>query len=200
MEHLISLTNFEKQKILINYLHKTMKFDDKTFNFIKSNHKNALLWGQKMWFILTDVYKNNIDKARKHQLWLENITLALIYHEFLKAGGLIPFDEEINWHKYITDLEYDWDSEYLIFLAGDKKIPFSEIENFDETKKIRFLVKLIYDNKKEIFYQLVKHYFSVNDMYEELVNSLDKETKAKFDINWAWEWAREEFSLFGLDD
>lgn len=55
---------------------------------------------------------------------------------------------------------------------------------------------------KNIFYQVVEHYFSTNAMYDELLNSIKYENgnlPVEFDNLDAWEWAREEFTVFEME-
>ena len=179
-----------------------MKFNEQTFEIVKVNKKNALLWGQKMWFILTNVYKNSqLDKYQTHNLWIENIALALIYKEFTIASTID--NSEIDWVKYLKNLDYQWSDQVLIYYAGRNNFHYSKVDEFDETKRFNLIIELIYLSKKDIFYSLVKHYFSTNSMYEELENSIKDENyklPQNFDNIRSWEWAREEFSLMKFEN
>ncbi|MBN2893836.1 MAG: hypothetical protein JXL97_18350 [Bacteroidales bacterium] len=178
-----------------------MKFNEKPFDLIKVTKENAIIWGQKMWFILTDVYTNSkISKFREHNLWITNITLAVIYKEFTYVAELDKTG--IDYTNLIKNLVYKWDDVVLIYLAGSNHFPFIDIENLDDSKRINVIQKLINLEKKNIFYSLVKHYTTVNAMYEELANSI-KDENGKFSVDFdnfeAWEWAREEFFIFEID-
>ena len=174
-----------------------MKFHTKPFEIIITNKENSLLWGQKMWFILTDIYQNRLlDKLKTHELWIENITLALIYKEFT----IVAFEnkEPINWGNYLDNLQYNWDDFILAYMAGRNHFRFSDIENFNKTKRYNLIIKLIYKNKEDVFYTLVKHFGTSNAMFEEIKKSaINQEGKLpdNHDDMWAWEWAREMFQL-----
>lgn len=175
-----------------------MQFNKKLFDIINVNKENAIIWGQKMWFILTDVYtKSKISKYRQHDLWLTNIALAVIYKEFTYVSGLNKTG--LNFFDLLDNLEYEWSDHILIYLAGSNHFPYTDIEEFDNVKRLNVIFKLINIEKKNIFYQLIKHYTTTNEMYDELLNSIKDENgklPTNFDNLEAWEWAREEFTVF----
>ena len=124
-----------------------------------------------MWFLITNVYQNkSLSKLKIHELWIENITLAVIYKEFTVAA----FDEknQIDWKKYLDNLNYEWNKLTLAYLAGQNHFSYSDIDNLNETQIYNLLIKLIYKNKEDIFYTFVKHYGTSNAMYDEIEKSV----------------------------
>ncbi len=178
-----------------------MNFNQKTFSIVTENKENALLWGQKIWFLLTDGYNNHsLDKRQTQELWIDNITLALIYKEFTVAA--LSSKMSIDWTSYLNSLSYEWDDLTLAFIAGQNHFNYSVIEDIDEAKRNALITQLVIKNKADIFYSLVKHYFSVNAMYEEFEKSVIDSTgklPSNYDKMWGWEWAREDFTLMDFD-
>jgi len=175
-----------------------MNFNNKTLNIITTNKDNALLWGQQMWFLLTNVYNNhNINKRQKHELWIENITLAVIYQEFL-ASGLENTDSTIDLIKLFNLPEFEWDEVTLAYLASSEHLTYKYFENYDTNSRNMLLSDLVLKKKKYIFYSLVKHFGSTsNGVYDEMMKSVtDKDLLLKFDKFNAWDFVREEFTLF----
>lgn len=174
-----------------------MNLNTKPFNNITTNKENAILWGQKMWFILTDVYsKSNIDKLRAHQMWLKNITLAVIYQEFL-TSGLEGVNSKIDLDQYLDLPEFEWEEVTLAYLAGSEHLSFKYFEDFDNNSRNALLSELVIKMKNYIFYSLVKHFGSTSSgVFDELMKSInDKELLLKFDEYSAMEYVSEEFTL-----
>jgi len=177
-----------------------MNFNKKTFDIITTNKENALLWGQKMWFILTDVYsKSNINKLRAHKLWLQNITLAVIYHEFL-VSGLEDVNPKINLAQLFELPEFKWDKVTLAYLASEENLGYKYFEDFNKNKQNALLSDLGIKTKNYIFYSLVNHFDSTsNAVFDEMMKTIsDDDLKLKFDDLLAWEYVREEFTLSDL--
>jgi len=175
-----------------------MNLNNKTFDIITTNKDNALLWGQQMWFLLTNVYNNhNINKLQKHELWIENITLAVIYQEFL-VSGLEDGGSQIDLVKLFSLPEFEWDEVTLAFLASSEHLSYKYFENYDTNSRNMLLSDLVLKKKKYIFYSLVKHFGSTsNGVYDEMMKSIaDKDLLLKFDKFNAWDFVREEFTLF----
>ena len=171
---------------------------EKTFDIITTNKDNALLWGQQMWFLLTNVHNNhNINKRQKHELWIENITLAVIYQEFLSAG-LEDTNSKIDLIKLFNLPEFEWDEVTLAYLASSEHLSYKYFEDFDKNSRNALLSDLVVKMKNFIFYSLVKHFGSTsNGVFDEMMKSInDKELLLKFDKHNAWDFVREEFTLF----
>ena len=177
-----------------------MNFNKKTFGIITTNKDNALLWGQQMWFILTDVYsKSNINKLQEHKLWLQNITLAIIYHEFL-VSGLEDVNPKINLTQFFELPEFKWDKVTLAYLASEEHLGYKYFEDFNKNKQNALLFDLVIKTKSYIFYSLVNHFDSTsNAVFDEMMKTIsDDDLKLKFDDLLAWEFVREEFTLLDL--
>ena len=175
-----------------------MNFNKKTFDIITINKENALLWGEQMWFILTNVFNNHkINKLQSHKLWIENITLAVIYQEFL-ASGLEAVNPKIDLIKLFDLPEFDWDEVALSFLASSEHLSYKYFEGYDINSRNTLLSDLVLKNKNFIFYSLVKHFGSTsNGVYDEMMKSVTgKDLLLKFDKYNAWDFVREEFTLF----
>ena len=175
-----------------------MNFNTKTFDIITINKENAILWGQQMWFILTNVYnKNNIDKLRTHKMWLQNITLAVIYQEFL-VSGFEDVNSKIDIDQYFDLPEFEWEEVTLAYLASSEHLSYKYFEDFDKNSRNALLSDLVVKMKNFIFYSLVKHFGSTsNGVFDEMMKSInDKELLLKFDKHNAWDFVREEFTLF----
>jgi len=174
-----------------------MNLNKKTFDIITVNKDNALLWGQQMWFALTNVYsKHKINKLQEHKLWLQNITLAVIYHEFL-VSGLEDVNSKINLTQLFEIPEFKWDKVTLAYLASEEHLGYKYFEDFDKNKQNALLSDLLIKTKNFIFYSLVKHFDSTsNAVFDELMKTIsDENLKLKFDKLLAWEFVREEFTL-----
>lgn len=174
-----------------------MKFNPQPFDIVKFNKENALIWGSKMWFILTDVYKSDIDKLRKHKLWLEGIALAVIYQEFIVS--LNEEVERVEYKSIFSLTDYQWDETTLAYLASEKHLGYKFFEPYSIESRDQLLQKLVEKSKEYIFYSLVKHYSSVNAVFEELLSSINTENnKLSFDNYLAFEYVREGFILSDL--
>ena len=175
-----------------------MNFNKKTFDIITTNKDNALLWGEQMWFILTNVYNNHkIDKLQSHKLWIENITLAVIYQEFM-SSGLEEKETKVDLVKIFNLPEFEWDEVTLAFLASSEHLSFKYFENYAINSRNLLLSDLVLKNKNFIFYSLVKHFGSTsNGVYDDMMKSIaDKDLLRKFDKYSAWDFVREEFTLY----
>ena len=153
-----------------------------------------------MWFALTNVYcKHKINKLQEHKLWLQNITLAVIYHEFL-VSGLEDVNSKINLTQLFEIPEFKWDKVTLAYLASEEHLGYKYFEDFDKNKQSALLSDLVIKTKNFIFYSLVKHFDSTsNAVFDELMKTIsDEDLKLKFDKLLAWEFVREEFTLSDL--
>jgi len=173
-----------------------MNFNKKTFDIITTNKDNAILWGQKMWFILTDVYsKSNIDKLRAHKLWLQNISLAVIYHGFTVSGSM-DIEPKIDLEALFELPEFKWDKTTMAYLAAKENLRYDYFEDYTISNRNALLTKLIDKTKKFIFYSLINHYNTSNAVFDELIKTIsDTDISKHFDQNYAWEYVREEFTL-----
>ena len=173
-----------------------MNFNKKTFDIVTVNKENAILWGQKMWFILTDVYsKNNIDKLQAHKMWLQNITLAVIYHEFT-VSGLMGIDAKLDLDELFELPEFKWDKVTLAYLSAKENLGYDYFENYTINSRNALLTELINKTKEFIFYSLINHYNTSNAVFDELIKSIrDTDINKHFDQDFAWEYVRETFTL-----
>ncbi len=175
-----------------------MEFNTKAFNIITINKENSILWGQKMWFILTDFYSyKQINKLQEHKLWLQNITLAIIYHEFT-VSGLEDIEQKVNLEELFDLPEFAWDDTTLAYIAGNEHLGYQYFEDFNKDNRNILLAKLVLKMKNYIFFSFVKHYGGTSSgIFEELIKSISSnELLSKFDEYSANEFVREEFTLF----
>jgi len=174
-----------------------MNINKKTFDIITTNRDNALLWGQQMWFILTNVYNNHkLDKLQSHKLWIENISLAVIYQEFL-ASGLEDIEPKVDLIKSFNLPDFEWDEVTLAFLASSERLSYKYFENYDINSRNELLSDLVLKSKNFIFYSLVKYFGSTsNGVFDEMMKSItDKDLLLEFDDSKAMEFVSEEFTL-----
>ena len=173
-----------------------MNLNTKTFDIVTVNKENAILWGQKMWFILTNVYrKNNIDKLQEHQMWLQNITLAIIYHEFT-VSGLMDIDAKIDLDELFELPEFKWDKTTMAYLSAKENLGYAYFENYTISSRNALLIELIDKTKEFIFYSLINHYNTSNAVFDELIKSIsDTDINKQFAQDFAWEYVRETFTL-----
>ena len=136
----------------------------------------CLKWGEKMWDILfrQDILLKGIDdRTYKHNI-LFNISLAIIYGDWLNTsiGVTSYFPESLE--NFIDQLPVNWDSGEIEMMARKYSIQsYDEDHIWDNSTKSIFMV--IYGLKGYIFKSLLSYYRSDSKIHDTLVESITTE-------------------------
>ena len=150
-----------------------VKFSKQPFHkLLDIYYDEGVEWGKKIWKILSEqqILIRSYEKTNQHN-YLFNISLAIIYAEWLKmALDINPYITE-DWEFYFDELKFKWDLKEALNVAKNYNIEL-DLGTNDASTKYDIIYQIVYGLKKNIFIVLVNHFNSDNEIHQSLMESI----------------------------